>query len=238
MMMIIYYRGMPRVSREQTAYHQQAIVETASRLFREHGLDGISVAGLMAAAGLTHGGFYGHFDSKEALAATACRSAYEDAVGRWRARVARSPDAAAARALLVERYLSDASRDRPGRSCPTAALVGDVAREPAGSAVGVVFRDGNAALLEILAALQGTGDAARNRREALGDFCTMVGSLILARATRGHALSDAFLAAGRDRLLPSKRRAAASRAPVPTRPPTRSGPSSAPRRPRPSRGGP
>jgi len=207
---------MPRVSREQTEQNVQTITEVAARLFREHGLDGIGVADLMAAAGLTHGGFYRHFDSKEALAATACRSAYDGAVGRWTARVTRSADASAARVALVEAYLSDAARASPGLSCPTAALAVDVARTPAGSAVRDAFCDGNAALMDILAALQGTGDGARDRREALGDFSTMVGALILARATRGHPVSDEFLAAGRERLLPGRRPAASSRA-APTR---------------------
>lgn len=202
---------MPRVSRAQTELNLRTITEVAARLFREHGLNGIGVADLMAAAGLTHGGFYGHFESKEALAAAACRSAYDGAVGRWRARVARSPDAAAARDSLVERYLSDAARTSPGLSCPTAALAVDVAREPPGSAVRDAFCDGNAVLVDILAGLQDTGDAALDRREALGDFSTMVGALVLARATRGHAMSDEFLAAGRERLLPSRPQTAAQR---------------------------
>jgi len=196
---------MPRVSREQTERNLRAITEASSRLFRERGIDGVSVADLMSAAGLTHGGFYGHFESKDALAAEACRSAFERSVGRWRARVAEAPDPAAARALLVGRYLSAKSRGSPGISCPTAALVVDVAREPADSAVRAAFLDGNEALMSVLASVQGTGDAAVDRREALADFATMVGALVLARATSGHAISDEFLEAGRGRLVPTAR---------------------------------
>jgi len=90
---------------------------------REHGINGVSVSGLMSAAGLTHGGFYGHFDSKDELAAAACARAFEQALMRWKRRVAGEADAAAALQALVEGYLSKRSRDSPGTSCPASALV-------------------------------------------------------------------------------------------------------------------
>jgi TetR/AcrR family transcriptional repressor of nem operon len=196
---------MPRVSKQQTESNLRAITEASSRLFRERGIKGVSVADLMAAAGLTHGGFYGHFESKEALAAAACRAAFEGSVVRWKARVAASADGAAARALLVERYVSANSRGSPGMSCPTAALAVDVAREPAESPVRAAFVAGNAALIDILASVQGAQDAGVARRDALADFATMVGALVLARATAGDAISDEFLKAGRERLVPQRR---------------------------------
>src|SRR5271156_2776507 len=74
--------GQMRVSREQAAENRQRIVETASRLFREHGFDGVGVDAIMNGAGLTHGGFYGHFRSKDDLAAEAMTRALERSAER------------------------------------------------------------------------------------------------------------------------------------------------------------
>src|SRR5271170_2549103 len=120
---------MPRVSREQFISNRTAITEASARLLRERGIKGLSVSELMAAAGLTHGGFYGHFASKDALAAEACSLAFEHSAERWKNRVAGNADADSARAALVEGYLTPKSRSSPGTSCPAAALAGDVARE-------------------------------------------------------------------------------------------------------------
>jgi TetR/AcrR family transcriptional repressor of nem operon len=198
---------MPRVSRQQTDANRAAITEAASRLIRERGIDGLSVADLMAAAGLTHGGFYGHFDSKEALAATACRSAFDQSVQRWQRRVSSASDAPSARTALIESYLSRPSRNTPGSSCPATALAGDVAREPPGAPVREAYRDGIEALLGILSALEPDEVAASARRTALTEFSLMVGALLLSRATAGHAISDEFLSAAQAQLLPPKRRA-------------------------------
>jgi TetR/AcrR family transcriptional repressor of nem operon len=202
-------RLMPRVSRQQTDANRAAIIEAAARMMRERGIDGLSVADLMAAAGLTHGGFYGHFDSKEALAATACRSAFEQSVQRWQRRVAGAADAAAARAALIESYLSRPSRNSPGSSCPATALAGDVAREPSEAPVREAYRQGIEALLGILGALAPAEAAGNARRTALAELSLLLGALLLARATAGHPLSDEFLSAAHQQLLPPKRRARA-----------------------------
>lgn len=200
---------MPRVSRQQTNANRAAITEAAARLIRERGIDGLSVADLMAAAGLTHGGFYGHFDSKEALAATACRSAFDQSVHRWQRRVSAAADAPSARAALIDSYLSRASRNSPGASCPATALAGDVAREPVEAPVREAYREGVEALLGILGTVQPDGGVASARRRALAEFSQLMGALLLARATAGHALSDEFLSAARAQLLPPTRRARA-----------------------------
>jgi TetR/AcrR family transcriptional repressor of nem operon len=192
---------MARVSRELADQHRLAITDASARLFREHGLNGVSVAELMAAAGLTHGGFYGHFASKDDLAAEACRSAFARSIARWQSRVAASGDPAAARQSLITHFLSPRARSSPGTTCPAAGLAGDVAREPAAAPVRASFREGVAGLVDILAALEDRGGAAPDRAQALADFSTMVGALILSRATAGHAISDALLAAARERLL-------------------------------------
>src|SRR3954452_12979212 len=104
-----------KVSREQAAENRERIVESAARLFRERGFDGIGVADLMKAAGLTHGGFYGHFASKEDLMAQACArglDASQDAMGK-----AIERDGANALSVIASAYLSPTHRDHPGEGC-------------------------------------------------------------------------------------------------------------------------
>jgi TetR/AcrR family transcriptional regulator, transcriptional repressor for nem operon len=81
-----------RVSRERAAENRDRIVDVAGRLFRERGFDGIGVANLMKAAGLTHGGFYGHFASKEDLEVQACARALAQSTETWRAMAAKDPE--------------------------------------------------------------------------------------------------------------------------------------------------
>ncbi|MET1066609.1 MAG: TetR/AcrR family transcriptional regulator [Pseudomonas prosekii] len=188
---------MPRVSRKQADLNREIIVEAATRLFRERGLHGISVVDVMAAAGLTHGGFYGHFESKEALAREAGGRAFEQSAERWNARIAEHDDKDQARRSLIEPYLSAASRDNPGDSCPVVAFAGDMCHEAADSDLRQTFLDGLNRLLQTYGSLIDAGDAEQNRRQALVDYSLMVGALTLARATRGDALSDEILEAAR-----------------------------------------
>lgn len=195
---------MPRVSRKQAELNREIIVEAATRLFRERGIHGISVSDVMAAAGLTHGGFYGHFESREALATEACNRAFEQSSLRWQARVEQSPDPEAARLALIAPYLSAANRDNPGDSCPVAAFAGEMCHEVADSALQRSFIQGFEASMGILAATQATGTPEGDRQAAIAQYAMMVGALTLARATRGNGLSDEFLAAARNLLIPEK----------------------------------
>ncbi|MGF0238378.1 TetR/AcrR family transcriptional regulator [Rhodococcus sp. IEGM1300] len=188
---------MPRVSRKQADLNREIIVEAATRLFRERGLHGISVIEVMAAAGLTHGGFYGHFESKETLAQEASERAFKQSRERWKERIAAHDTKDAARAALVEPYLSAESRDNPGESCPVAAFVGDMCHESTESPVRQTFIEGLERLIEAFGALMETGDEARDRQQALVHYSLMIGALTLARATRGEALSDEILDAAR-----------------------------------------
>lgn len=195
---------MPRVSQQQTDQNRIAIEKASARLFREKGLNGVSVAEVMGAAGLTHGGFYGHFSSKEGLAAVACEKAFQSAGVRWNQRFAELPDAAARRRAYVEGYLSPATRDRPGSACPAAALAGDVARLAPDAPVRPVFTVGVKSMLARLASVQTHASTARpDSRQAMADLALMVGALVLARATKGDALSDDFLASAKAVLLRS-----------------------------------
>jgi TetR/AcrR family transcriptional repressor of nem operon len=182
-----------------------AITDASARLMRERGIHGVSVSELMAEAGLTHGGFYGHFESKEALAGEACAHAFAESVQRWQQRIAAQPDRDSALLALADSYLSTRSRDRPGVSCPATALACDVAREPPGTPLHAAFAAGLGQLIDVLTSLQIGDDAAADRREAMAQFATMVGAVILARATAGDALSDELLAAARIHLARAAR---------------------------------
>jgi TetR/AcrR family transcriptional regulator, transcriptional repressor for nem operon len=190
---------MPRVCRAETAKNRDAIEQASSRLFREQGL-GVSVADVMAAAGLTHGGFYGHFRSKDELIATACAAAFADSVERWRKRTAGAKDRRTARAALIEGYLTAHNRASMGTSCPIAALAADVAREAEDKPVRKSFREGLERLVEVLVDVQPTAPGEGARDHALAQLSTLVGAMVLARATQGSHLSDEFMTAARHRL--------------------------------------
>jgi TetR/AcrR family transcriptional repressor of nem operon len=167
-----------RVSREQAAQNRERIVETAARLFREKGFDGIGVADLMKGAGLTHGGFYGHFESKEALLAEACGKAMQGSVQRWRNIVSEDPQQPVA--ALARAYLTMKHRDNPGRGCAVASLGPDVAR--VGAEVRQAVTDGTMAQIALLADALPSGTPEERRRQATTAYASMIGALILARA--------------------------------------------------------
>lgn len=180
-----------KVSREQAALNRERIVETAARLFREKGFDGIGVADLMKGAGLTHGGFYGHFASKEVLLAEACGKALEKSVLRWR----KLADGAPSRpvAAIAASYLSAAHRDCAGRGCAVSSLGPDVSR--AGPQVRQAMAGGVQAQLALLAGLEAGDDAAVRRQRAIADYASMVGGLVLARVMATEEQSDEVMAA-------------------------------------------
>lgn len=172
-----------RISREQARENRERVVEAASELFRERGFDGVAVADLMRAAGFTHGGFYNHFPTKEALAAEALDRAFHD-MAATRAKSADLPE-------MLSGYLSRAARRAPGKTCPAAALAGDVARQPA--PVRAAFADGVEGMVESFAAQLGGADA---RPRAVALLATMVGGLMLARGVPDdHPLADELLQA-------------------------------------------
>ena len=186
---------MAKSSQQHAAENRQTIVNAASELFREQGFRATSVPEVMRAAGMTHGGFYGHFASKEALAAEAVDGAFDWLEG-WVDTIARKnpDDADAAQAELVSSYLTAQHRDSAGIGCPAAALAGDVAREPAGSPVRERFSHG---IETVIAQLS---DAGRDEQTVLANYATMVGALLLSRATAGSPISDKLLAAARAQL--------------------------------------
>lgn len=188
---------MSRVTRAQAEANHRAIEDAASRLFRERGLDAVSIADVMAATGLTHGGFYGHFPSKNALAASACKSAFEMSAEKWRRRIDRAESPAAVRRRIADNYLSPKNRDPTAATCPTATLATDVARAGQEHPIRQTYLAGVRQQIETLAALGDSGDPERDRAEACVQLATMMGALLLARATHGDPLAGEIAEAAR-----------------------------------------
>jgi len=176
-----------RVTREQAAAHRERILEVAGTLFRERGFDGIGVADIMKQAGLTHGGFYGHFASKGDLAAeitsrVLCREG-------WLERLTRTPNPSLRQ--VVRQYLSSRHRDDAGRGCLFAALGSDVVRQP--RSVRRAFTEGVRRRLDTLSRLVPGRSPAVRRQKAVATLAGLVGALILSRAVDDSALSDEIL---------------------------------------------
>jgi TetR/AcrR family transcriptional repressor of nem operon len=178
-----------RRTNEQKAETRQHIVDAAGRLFRQHGIDAVGVDAIMHAAGLTHGGFYGHFPSKEALVAEVASASLARSAARWE-RIAEedAPDAALRR--IVGSYLDPAHVAEVQRGCVLTTLGPEVARRPEA-------RPGIAASVRVMADVLGRclpeGDDAR----ALAALSTMVGAVVLARLADSPDLAEAILGAAK-----------------------------------------
>ncbi|WP_165351185.1 TetR/AcrR family transcriptional regulator [Ciceribacter ferrooxidans] len=167
-----------RVSKKAMAEHHQAIVSAAARLFREEGIGRTSVAEVMQAAGLTHGGFYRHFDSKEALVAEAVTAAFDEFV-EWLASRKEKNGAGDAVATFSERYLSDAHFKRPGQGCPIPTFGIDLAREDQDARK--PFAEGVERLVAALADGM-RGNSRQRRAAAMRRLATLAGAIVIARA--------------------------------------------------------
>ncbi|MGH8515068.1 MAG: TetR/AcrR family transcriptional regulator [Gammaproteobacteria bacterium] len=186
-----------RVSRIQAAENRQTVINVASRLFREHGFDGIGLKDLMKGAGLTQGAFYKQFASKEDLAAQASRRALESATLRWLAATAAKPkDPLGA---VVAFYLSADHRDEKMDGCPIVALGSDAARQ--GSDVKASFEAGIREYLEMLGRWVGEADGEEHSGRAMAILSTMVGAVLLSRAVNDERLSKRFLQAAAESVL-------------------------------------
>lgn len=181
-----------RVTKAKVAEHRRAILETASRLFRERGFRDVGVAEIMQASGLTHGAFYGHFRSKADLADQACREACAEGVQSW----LHSADLTA----LLDRYLTPAHRDAPARGCALSALGAEVARQS--PALQKSYAEGLEGFVAALERHMTEATPEERRRQALAVLSGMIGALTLARgvAEGDPALSAEILSAMRETL--------------------------------------
>ncbi|RMD63277.1 MAG: TetR/AcrR family transcriptional regulator [Alphaproteobacteria bacterium] len=183
-----------RVSKEAKAQTHERIVVRASRLFREKGVEGISVSDIMAAAKLTHGGFYRHFSSKDELAAAAIGRAIDDTIRKLEEESA-CLGAEAAVAAYFNRYLSAEHVAAADRGCVIAALASEAARGV--SPIREALARGAERIIAALA--RGiSGEPTESRRKATAAFATLVGTLLLARSAGSRRAIDDVLAAGRE----------------------------------------
>ena len=178
-----------RVTRKQAAANRDKVLDVAGTLFRERGFDGIGVADIMKRAGLTHGGFYGQFASKDDLAAETTARVLGKA--GWQERLTEKADPSFGD--VVRAYLSPRHRDDPGTGCLLSSLGSDAARQP--RAVRRAFTDGFRVRIDALVKLVPGRSQAARRQKALATMAGLVGALILSRAVDDPALSDEILEA-------------------------------------------
>lgn len=174
-----------RITKEKKQENHDRIVALASEMFRERGFDGVGVADLMEKAGLTHGGFYNHFASKEALMAEASAKGFDDTSARY---------AGIDVGDVIDAYVSRAHRDARGQGCPAAALSGEAARLPDDTRS--VFGAGIAGLVDGLENSLATSlpAAANARARAISLLAQAVGAIVLSRACPdASALADEIL---------------------------------------------
>jgi TetR/AcrR family transcriptional regulator, transcriptional repressor for nem operon len=185
-----------RKSKAETAETRRRIVEIASRFFRTQGIEATGVAEIMAAAGLTHGGFYRHFSSKEELVAEAVAMSLESlALQSERAQ----HEGAAAALKHALKYLSPASRDNVEESCTFAATGSELAR--ADQKTRHVASEGFKRSLEGLAPFVSTPESEDATAAAISVLTNMIGALTMARMVDDPALSDRILEVTRERLI-------------------------------------
>ncbi|HTI18476.1 MAG TPA: TetR/AcrR family transcriptional regulator [Trinickia sp.] len=177
------------VSKQQAVENRKAIIAASEKLFREHGIDGVGLSALMKAAGFTQGGFYNHFESKEALAAEVVANAMHKANRDLKDAVDAPMEPGGNRLRRqVDFYLSGTHCSDIEHGCAVAGLTADVRR--LGQEAQSHFASGLETMIETLTGLVAqqraeSGDQVEARREAIAFFCEMVGALILSRAVAG-----------------------------------------------------
>jgi len=187
--------GVMRKSREAAAESNARITQAASRLVRARGFEATGVADVMQAAGMTNGGFYRHFESKNDMVSAAIRAAFDELVARFDHRLEQNGAAAAIDAYVTD-YLSDWHLLHPEQGCPVAAVGADAGRS--GGAFADQFVEGAERLIRRLAT--GSGDEAgtrTDRDEAIRRLAALVGAVVVARAVGPGDLREEILAACR-----------------------------------------
>jgi TetR/AcrR family transcriptional repressor of nem operon len=188
-----------RYRKDHKAETHAKIVRNASVQLRENGARGVGVADLMKDVGLTHGGFYAHFGSREDLVNEAIAYAFDENAESWSELFSDKPVGARVPAL-IDRYLSAGHRDHPGHGCAFAALAADVSRE--GPKTRRVFLNKLDGMVKLLAGAEaGRLPAAKARQKAISTIATMMGTMVLARVAGNGALSHEILEAGKSAAL-------------------------------------
>jgi TetR/AcrR family transcriptional repressor of nem operon len=203
-----------RYSREHKQETHARIVKKASVRLREKGAHGIGVADLMKEAGLTHGGFYAHFDSREALVIEAFGYAMDRATERWRKLAEETPPEKRL-ATIVGSYLTPVHRDDPGHGCAVPTLGAEIARESPRTRKAFAAKLEH--MIEMLAEQMPNLPRKAARKQATATLATMIGTLVLSRIAGTGEFSDEILGAGREAALagpaakkPASRKAAAA----------------------------
>jgi TetR/AcrR family transcriptional regulator, transcriptional repressor for nem operon len=183
-----------RYDSEHKEKTRQRVLSEAAAAIRAVGPDGIGVAGLMAKAGLTHGAFYAHFESKDDLVAQAISQMFDESYQRFLART-EHPDPAIAIERFIDSYLSTRHRDHPDHGCPLPSLSGELARLPAPARAN--FTAGLNLLTSSMA--KRISELGRTDANTLASsvVAEMVGALALSRAVAKPSESDAILDASR-----------------------------------------
>lgn len=189
-----------RITKDQAAENRARVIAEAAKLFREKGFDAVGVAELMGAAGMTHGGFYNHFASKEAVEAAACEHVFAKSVAAMEAiaGIAGAGERRRAFEAYRNRYVSPAARDAAAPNCPMVAFAGDVSRQS--REVHEAYAAGLRAYLDAFSRAGAGRRGAAARRRAIREFSSLAGALTLARsvAQADPELSDEILAAAID----------------------------------------
>jgi TetR/AcrR family transcriptional repressor of nem operon len=187
-----------RYSKEHKQETHDRIVRKASVRLREKGAHGIGVADLMKEAGLTHGGFYAHFDSRDALVIEAFSYAMERSTERWRVMAAEIPPEKRF-AAIVDSYLTAIHRDDPGRGCAVPTLGAEIARESPRTRKAFAAKIDE--MIEMIADQLPGLPRKTARRRAMAALATMMGTMVLSRIAGSGEFSDEVLGAGREAVL-------------------------------------
>ena len=170
------------------------IVENASYGLRQKGAEGLSVVDLMKLAGLTHGGFYNHFESRAALVSEAIAFAMDQTTELWKKLTNDKASGERFEALIAD-YLSPRHRDNPKHGCALPALAADVARSSPSEQQALASKLEK--MIDVFVELLPGGPPRQARQIATGAIATMVGSIVLSRAVGAGKLSDHILESGR-----------------------------------------
>jgi TetR/AcrR family transcriptional regulator, transcriptional repressor for nem operon len=188
-----------RRTKQQTAETRQQIIKSASALFRERGVAGVSVAEVMDKAGLTHGGFYKHFESKEALLTEAIADAFAESMCAWEETMARQDDKQLTAQALINLYLSDNHKKDFANGCPVAALGTEITRQEGD--LKKCFAEGVKGMIGVFEKQLEGNDVSDRKDLAVTTVACLVGTLMIARCAENEKTAQGYIEASNKTLL-------------------------------------